>query len=68
MENLAPKTPALVSRSEFAKLAGTTTQTLTRWTDRGLVPAPAFRDKNTIRWRAAEVAVFLKGGDRHGAD
>jgi hypothetical protein len=67
MENLTPTTPALVSRNEFARLAGTTAQTLTRWTARGLVPAPAFHSKNTIRWRAADVAAFLRGGDRHGA-
>lgn len=57
-----PTTPALVSRTEFARLAGTTAETLSRWMKRGLLPAPAIRHKNTLRWARADVAAFLKGG------
>lgn len=62
-----PTTPALVPREEFARRSGVTPETLSRWMRRGLVPAPAIRDKNTLRWRENDVAAFLRGGDRHGA-
>jgi predicted DNA-binding transcriptional regulator AlpA len=66
MEILHPDSVALVSRPEFARLARASRKTFNHWLGRGLLPKPVIHDGNIIRWRASDVAAFLRGGDHRG--
>lgn len=67
MEILHPDSVALVSRPEFARLAGASRKTFNHWLGRGLLPKPVFHDRSIVRWARADVVAFLRGGDRNGA-